>query len=119
MNSVRNAGTQSRVLVDSSQKSVSEISNGMKRSSQSGSHILAVAVGLFVVGVLAFSGYKVWQMQQPSPSSPSTQTAATAPTTIKSSADLSQAAKYLDEASTQLNSSFDANTFNADINSML
>ncbi len=91
----------------------------MKNSSQAGSHIVAVAFGIVVVAVLAFSGYKTWQMQQPAASTSNQPAATAAPSKIQNTSDLSKAAKYLDEASTQLNTNLDSNTFDADINSML
>lgn len=92
----------------------------MKSSKQSGSHIIALAFGVLVVAVIAFAGYKVWRMQQTtSPSAPATTASASVPATIKSSADLKQAANALDAASSQLNTNLNDSALNADISSML
>lgn len=91
----------------------------MQKTRQSGSHIIAVALFLLVVGVVAYTGYKVYQMQRPA-QGPSTQAANVAvPQKITSSADLSQAATSLDSATASLNTSLDSSVLNADINNML
>jgi uncharacterized protein HemX len=93
----------------------------MKRYDQKGSHLVAALLLVVVIGVIALAGYKVWQMQSnnTSPTSNTTASSATVPATIQSKADLTQASHVLDQASTQLNSSLDDSTMNADINSML
>lgn len=92
----------------------------MKRSNQSGSHVVGIALALFAVGVMGFAGYRVWQMQQPSDTATnSTSSTSTIPATIKTSADLSAAAKALDDSSAQLDSGLNSSLLDADINSML
>ena len=92
----------------------------MKRSNQSGSHMIGIALAIFAVGVMAFAGYRVWQMQQPSTTADNlTSSTGTVPATIKTTADLSAAAKALDDSSAQLDSGLNSSLLDADINSML
>ena len=93
----------------------------MKRYNQEGSHLIAALLLVVVAGVIALAGYKVWQMQSNNTPSAGNTTAssATVPATIQSKADLTQASRALDQASTQLNGNLDDSALNADINSML
>lgn len=90
----------------------------MKRLDQFGSHIVAVAVAIGVIGVISFAGYTVIQRQ-------GTTTASTASPTLKSSqsindtADLTEAAASLDASSTQVDSSLDDSSLDADLNDLL
>lgn len=89
------------------------------RSNQSGSHIIALSLFILVVGVIGFTGYRLWQLQQPSTASTTHTATASVPQSIKTTADLTQAASALDDASSQLNSGLDDSALNADLNSML
>lgn len=91
----------------------------MKRSSQSGSHVVMLAVAVAVIGVLAFAGYRVWTMQQANTQTADTATTVTVPKKITNTAQLNQAASALDTASTQVNGSLDDSALNADLSSML
>jgi predicted negative regulator of RcsB-dependent stress response len=95
----------------------------MKRFDQTGSHVIAIATLVLVLGVVGFAGYKVSQSNsKPAASSTVAQTQtkpAVVPTTISSTADLQQASSVLDQSSTQLNSGLDDSSMNADLNSML
>jgi len=93
----------------------------MKRLNTSGSHVVALVVGVLVVGVIGMAGYKVWQNSK----TPVTDTATTVktssavPSTIKSNADLTNASKALDDSSAQVNSNLDDNSLNSDLNDLL
>ena len=120
MNTVRNSTGSIQVATDKVQTSVSEISNGMKRSNQSGSHIIALALAVLVVGLIAFAGYRVYQMQQTANSPSSSTTASTlVPVKITNTATLKQAGTALDAASVQLDASLDDSSLNTAVNSML
>lgn len=90
----------------------------MKRLNQTGSHLVAGLLLVLVVGVIGFAGFKVWQGRDKTTSG-STTASTKAPAQIKTSADLSQANKALDTSSSQLNSSLNDSSFNADLSSML
>ncbi len=88
----------------------------MKRLTQTGSHIVALAVGILVVGIIAFAGYTVTQRQS------DTTTASTTRTTTAntaSDADLTSAADELDTSSSQVDSGLDDSSLDADLNDML
>lgn len=91
----------------------------MKRSNESGSHLIGLALGLVAVGVMAFAGYRVWQMQQPGTSTAPAATMAVAPKTITNTASLNQSISALDQAATQVNSNLDDSGLNTDLNDML
>jgi predicted negative regulator of RcsB-dependent stress response len=92
----------------------------MKRLNQSGSHLLAALVFVLVVGVIGLAGYKVWQNNQTTDTGNTpTKTAATVPTTIKNSADLTSVSKVLDSSATQIDGSLNDTTLNTDLNDLL
>jgi len=92
----------------------------MKKLNSYGSHVLALAVGILVVGVIGLAGYKVWQnSKNTSTGSSATQVSSKVPASIKNSADLTSAAKALDESSSQVNTSLDDNSLNSDLNDLL
>lgn len=93
----------------------------MNSSNQSGSHLIAVAFAILVVGVVAFGGYHVWQVQQAASTNDtaSTTPSATVPAKISNTATLKEAGTVLDTSSAQLSSSLDDSALNADLNSML
>ena len=90
----------------------------MKRSSQSGSHVVALVLVVLFVAVAGFAGYKVWQMQQSAASS-DTAAAVQVPAKITNTADLTQASKALDQASAQVSTSLDDGGLNSDLNDLL
>lgn len=86
----------------------------MKRLTQSGSHIVALAVGILVVGVVSFAGYTIMQRND------TTETATTPTThTAASDADLTAAATALDSSSSQVNSSLNDSSLDTDLNNLL
>lgn len=92
----------------------------MKRLNQSGSHVIALALLVLVLGLVGFAGYKVEQAH--SKSDVATQAATTAvsvPKTIANTADLQQASSALDSSTSQLNSALNDSSLDADLNSML
>ncbi len=92
----------------------------MKRSNQSGSHVIALALAVLVVGLIAFAGYRVYQMQQTANAPSSSTTASTSvPAKITNAATLEQAGSALDAASVQLNSNLDDSSLDMAVNSML
>lgn len=90
----------------------------MKRSSQSGSHVVAVALFVVFVAAAGFAGYKVWQMQQ-SAASTNTTASVQVPSKITNTATLNQTAAALDQASAQVNSNLDDSALNSDLNDLL
>lgn len=91
----------------------------MKASTQTGSHVVALALFVVVLAAIGLTGYKVWQMNAARTATTTASTTATAPAAIQDSADLTQAAKFLDQSSAQLDNSLDDSALNADMNSML
>ena len=93
----------------------------MKTTSESGSHLIALAVGIVVVGVIGFAGYTVYMRQAATTSTDATGTTATVkvPAKITNTASLNQAATALDQASAQVNSNLDDTSLNADLNDLL
>lgn len=91
----------------------------MKRLNQTGSHIVALAVGVLVLGVIGFCGYTVMQHNKSTDSGVTASKATTAPDTIKNTADLSATSKALDNASSQVNSNLNDSSLDADLNDML
>ncbi|HSX06871.1 MAG TPA: hypothetical protein VLG92_04065 [Candidatus Saccharimonadia bacterium] len=93
----------------------------MKRLDQSGSHILAFALLILVLGVVGFTGYKVQQSHDKTDVADSsvTSTQTTVPKAVTTTADLQAAGQVLDQSSAQLSNSLDDGQLNADLNSML
>lgn len=91
----------------------------MKRLTQSGSHVIALAVGLLVVGVVAFAGYTVMQSNDTTKASTTTPTTTTLANSINSDADLTAAAKTLDSSSSQVDSSLNDSSLDTDLNDLL
>lgn len=93
----------------------------MKRTHESGSHVIVLAVAVLVVGVLAFAGYRVYQMQQAANNTPSASTTAdaTPPAQITNTTTLKQAGNALDAAAVELNSNLDDSALNTSMSSML
>jgi hypothetical protein len=82
-------------------------------------HIVAVGVVLFLL-VVGFAGYKVITMNKVTNTAASTAAATgKVPNTISSKADLVQASKALDNSSTQVDSSLNDSSLDADLNDML
>lgn len=91
----------------------------MKRLNQTGSHIVGVAVLLLVLGVVGFAGYKVMNANKKDDVTTTTKTANSVPSSIKNTADLTQAANALDSSSAQVNSGLDDSQLNGSLNDML
>ena len=90
----------------------------MKRLNESGSHLIAIAVGVLVLGVIAFAGYTVTQRQD-SASDTTAQTSTTASDEINDTEDLSEAAASLDSSSSQVDSNLDDTALDSDLNDLL
>jgi hypothetical protein len=89
----------------------------MKRLNSAGSHIVAIAVGILVIGVAAFGAYAVQHQN----SSTDTTTASTSSSSgdINNTADLTKAATELDSSSTQVDSSLNDASLDSDLNDLL
>lgn len=92
----------------------------VKPLNQSGSHVVAVFVGVLVVAVIGLAGYKVWQTNTDKTVDTTQSSGSTkAPSSINSQADLTQAAKALDDSSSQVDSNLNDNGLNSDLNDLL
>jgi len=93
----------------------------MKRLNQSGSHVIALALLILVLGLVGFTGYKVQQSHdnKTKVSQATAPTKAVVSSTIANAADLQTVSQSLDQSSAQLNSGLDDSQLNADLNSML
>lgn len=87
----------------------------MKRLNQSGSHIIAVAVGILVLGVVAFAGYTVMQRQDKTSTTTSTTTSSTAGEDVN----LDDEATTLDDSSSQVDNGLNDSELDSDLNDML
>lgn len=83
-------------------------------------HLAAVGIVLFLL-VAGFTGYKVVMMNHAVSVAPAAKTtaASSAPASINSKADLTQASKALDNSNTQVNSSLNDSALDSDLNDML
>jgi hypothetical protein len=88
----------------------------MKRLNQRGSHILAIAIGIVVVGVIAFAGYKVMNND---PAADKKDQAATAPTSIENKDDLQQASDSLNDTNATVNSDLNTDSLNDNLDDLL
>jgi flagellar basal body-associated protein FliL len=87
--------------------------------SQAGSSHIVALVGVLVIAVVAFAGYRVLHSSTPvDTASSKTSTAETAqvPSAIKSKSDVTEASKALD--STQIDDSVNPNSLNDDLNAL-
>ena len=91
----------------------------MKRLNQTGSHILALTVGVLVIAAVAFCGYTVMQRNKSVDTGATATKATGVPASIKTTADLSAASKALDNSSAQLNNNLNDSSLDADMNDML
>ena len=92
----------------------------MTRLNQTGSHILAVVVGLVVLAGIGFAGYTVMSRQNTTTSTtPTSASSSTVPAAIKTTADLTTTEHALDNASSQVSGSLDDNSLNSDLNDLL
>lgn len=92
----------------------------MKRLNNSGSHLIAILVAVVVIGGVGLAGYKVWQQNKAAaPATTPTAKTATVPASIKTQADLTAAAKVLDNSQAQLNGSLNDSNLNSDLNDLL
>lgn len=92
----------------------------MKRLNEAGSHVIAVALLVLVLGLVGFTGYKVMHANdKDSTNKTATSQKATAPVQINSKADLEQASKALDSSSGDVNGSLNDGALDADMNDML
>lgn len=91
----------------------------MTRSKQSGSHVLALALVVLVVGVVAFAGYSVMQRNKTSKDATKSDTTVAAPEAITTESDLTATSQSLDDSSAGLNSSLDDSTLDSSMNDLL
>ena len=92
----------------------------MKRLDQTGSHIVAVALLVAVLGVVGFAGYKVMSANKSNTDTTTATTkSSTVPSNIRNTADLTQAASVLDSSASQVNNGLDDNGLNSSLNDML
>jgi uncharacterized membrane protein len=92
----------------------------MTRLNQTGSHLLALLVGLIVLGGIGFAGYTVMSRQNsPAVTDTVSSSSSTVPAAIKTTADLTATAHALDNASSQIDGSLNDNSLNADLNDLL
>jgi len=86
------------------------------QSSQAGvGHLVAVFL-VVVVAVTGFAGYTVWKADQDKTDTTASQTA---PTAIKTQADLKAASTLLDDTATQLDNDLDTSVLDSDIDQLL
>lgn len=92
----------------------------MTRLNQAGSHLVAVLVGLVVLGGVGFAGYTVMTHQKTAaPVASTTASRNSAPATIKTTADLTTTEHALDNASAQVSGSLNDSSLNNDLNDLL
>jgi hypothetical protein len=89
----------------------------MKNLNQKGSLHLGLLLGLVVIVVVAFAGYRVLQRDQAAETE--TTAAASLPAEIKTQEDLTQTSKVLDQTATELDASLNETALDTDINAML
>jgi len=87
----------------------------MRKLNQSGSHIVAVALLILVVGVVGLVGYRMMHHN----SSTATLTPASSSSNINNKGDLQNTAKSLSNSSADVNSSLDSSSLNGDLNDLL
>jgi len=87
----------------------------MKRTNESGSHLIAVSLGIVVVAVIGFAGYRTMHhTAQPV----ATKEAVSAPATINNRSDLEQAAQSLDSSTSDINSGLNTDELNTDLSDL-
>jgi hypothetical protein len=91
----------------------------MKRFRQSGSHIVALSLLVFALGVVSITGYMVMQRQQKADTVLTSDIKLSVPKTVDSKADLDATAKALDETSADLDSSMDGSVLDGSMNDLL
>jgi hypothetical protein len=88
----------------------------MKNVHEQGSHIIAISLGILVIGVIGFAGWRI--AHRPTTTATNTQTVTT-PATIESTTDLQNASESLDTSNSGLDSDMDSSALNADLNDLL
>lgn len=93
----------------------------MKKLNQNGSHLVALVLGLLVVAVVGFAGYRVLSDNTSAPvaTTPTSSATVSQPKAITSRAQLNQAAQSLDSSTSDLNNSLDSNDLNSSLNTLL
>lgn len=91
----------------------------MKTVQQSGSHVIAIAVGLLALSVVAFTGYTVLLRNRSAPATRANGTRLTSQAAITTKADLDRTARSLDTASADIDSSVDASSLDSSLNDLL
>jgi hypothetical protein len=90
----------------------------MRTFNQSGSHVIAIALVVAVLGVVGFAGYTVSHRNQKAAVTTRSESDKV-PGAIKTRADLTATAHALDSASGDLNSSIDTSSLDSDMNDLL
>jgi hypothetical protein len=90
----------------------------MKRLNSAGSHVVALAVGVLVLGVAVFGAYTVQHQDKTADTTPSS-SAIKSSDAINNTADLTKASNDLDSASSQVNSNLDDSSLDGDLNDLL
>lgn len=95
----------------------------MKKLNQNGSHVVVLLIGVVVVALVGFAGYRVAHkntaLQTSTSNSTTGTTTATVPSKITNHAGLTQAAQALDSANANINNDVNGSSLNADLNSLL
>lgn len=86
---------------------------------QKGSLHIGLLLGLVVLAVVAFAGYRVMNDDQAAETSTTTSSSNEVPDNIETQEDLTQTSKALDQTDSQLDSSLDDSALDSDINAML
>ncbi|MDB5166621.1 MAG: hypothetical protein JWM37_693 [Candidatus Saccharibacteria bacterium] len=87
------------------------------RINQAGSHIIAIAVGIVILGVIGLAGYRV--LQHDNPMADSAAKTPSVPASITSKDDLKQTAASLDGSSVDVNNSVDGSSLDENLTDML
>jgi hypothetical protein len=90
----------------------------MKKLNQSGALHIALLLGLVLVTVVAFAGYRVMNSSEPVADN-TTVSSSSVPESIKTQEDLTQTSKALDDTNAQLDSSLNDDALDSDIDAML
>ena len=88
----------------------------MKRLNQSGSHLLLISLGVVVVGIIGFTGYRIANRDD---GNNTQKESASAPSEIKNKEDLQKASDSLDSSNEDIDSGLNTNSLDDDLNDLL
>lgn len=91
----------------------------MKNFDQNGSHVVGVVLGILVVGVIAFAGYRVANRNSLDSSSAVSRQSVTAPSKLETKAELQQAAQSLNSSNAEVNSDLNTDSLNSNLSDLL